>query len=172
MGSSYFSHSPIRPSSTCLPRSPNLSSPSWTRSTPPSSPNNNKPRPKTTSQTPTMTKKAKELLTGKKSDQEEDLKKALSDLTPEQVKELMALNPALASELTDASGSSNPSPEKAAEALKNLNLQDIMTGLASGGKNVKEMGAYKFWQTQPVPKFGDDDKSFEGTDQGPKGGGC
>lgn len=107
------------------------------------------------------TKKAKELLTGKKSDQEEDLKKALSDLTPEQVKELMALNPALASELTDASGSSNPSPEKAAEALKNLNLQDIMTGLASGGKNVKEMGAYKFWQTQPVPKFGDDDKSFE-----------
>lgn len=106
-------------------------------------------------------KKAKELITGKSGDQEQDLKKALSGLTPEQVKELMALNPALAAEVADASGSSNPSPEKAAEALKGLNLQDIMTGLASGGKNVKEMGAYKFWQTQPVPRFGEDDKSFE-----------
>lgn len=106
-------------------------------------------------------KKAKEMLTGKSGDQEEDLKKAMSNLTPEQVKELMALNPALASEVAEASGSSNPSPEKAAEALSKLNLQDIMTGLATGGKNVKEMGAYKFWQTQPVPKFGEDEKSFE-----------
>ncbi|TVY75863.1 Glycylpeptide N-tetradecanoyltransferase [Lachnellula suecica] len=32
-----------------------------------------------------------------------------------------------------------------------------MTGLASSGKNVKDMGAYKFWSTQPVPRL--DDKS-------------
>ena len=111
-------------------------------------------------------KKAKELLTGKSEEdksaqQEADLKKAIQGLTPEQVKELMALNPALAQEVAEASGTANPTADQAAKMLKNLNLQDIMTGLAAGGKNVKEMGAYKFWQTQPVPRFDDNDKEFE-----------
>lgn len=88
-------------------------------------------------------------------------KKALSGLTPQQMQELVALNPALAQEVAEASGSANPTPEQTADLLKNLNLQDIMTGLASGGKNVKEMGAYRFWQTQPVPRFDEEGKSFE-----------
>ena len=37
-----------------------------------------------------------------------------------------------------------------------------MTGLAAGGKNVKDMGSYKFWQTQPVPKFGETSEIIEG----------
>jgi glycylpeptide N-tetradecanoyltransferase len=37
-----------------------------------------------------------------------------------------------------------------------------MTGLAANGKNVKDMGSYKFWQTQPVPKFGEDSEIVEG----------
>lgn len=106
-------------------------------------------------------KKIKEALTGKSDDAEADLKKAISGLTPQQLQELLALNPALAGELSQASGSANPSPDQISEQLKKMNLQDIMTGLAAAGKNVKDMASYKFWQTQPVPKFGEDDKVVE-----------
>lgn len=106
-------------------------------------------------------KKAKELLTGKPTDQESEIKKAISGLTPQQMKELLALNPSLSQEVSQASGSANPTPEQTADMFKSMNLQDIMTGLAAAGKNVKDMGAYKFWQTQPVPKFGEDEKIIE-----------
>lgn len=113
-------------------------------------------------------KKAKELLTGKsgsgssdRDDTEADLKRAIGGLTPQQLQELMALNPALAGELAAASGGATPSPDKMAEMLKKMNLQDIMTGLAAAGKNAKDMASYKFWQTQPVPRFGEDDKTVE-----------
>lgn len=104
--------------------------------------------------------KAKDLLKG---DPNAAIEKALHGLTPEQIKELMALNPALAQELTQASGSGGePSADEAAALLRKMNLQDIMTGLAASGRNVKDMGSYKFWQTQPVPKFGEDPKMEEG----------
>ncbi|KAM0467109.1 hypothetical protein ACHAPV_000630 [Trichoderma viride] len=106
-------------------------------------------------------KKLKEALTGKPDDAEADLKKAIGGLTPQQLQELLALNPALAGELAQASGSANPSPDQISDLLKKMNLQDIMTGLAAAGKNVKDMASYKFWQTQPVPRFGDDDKVVE-----------
>jgi glycylpeptide N-tetradecanoyltransferase len=106
-------------------------------------------------------KKLKEALTGKPDDAEADLKKAISGLTPQQLQELLALNPALAGELAQASGSANPSPDQISDLLKKMNLQDIMTGLAAAGKNVKDMASYKFWQTQPVPRFGEDDKVVE-----------
>ena len=107
-------------------------------------------------------KKAKEMFTGKPSDPEADLKNAIGGLTPQQMKDLVQLNPALAQEVSQASGTDNPTPEQTAELLKKLNLQDIMTGLAAGGKNTKDMGSYKFWQTQPVPRFGEDEKLEEG----------
>jgi glycylpeptide N-tetradecanoyltransferase len=104
-------------------------------------------------------KKLKEALTGKSgggdpADKEAEIHKALEGLSPEQVTQLLELNPALANEVKHASGGSND-PNSAIEALKRMHLQDIMTGLAASGKNAKDMGAYKFWSTQPVPKFGD-----------------
>ncbi|KAK3187196.1 glycylpeptide N-tetradecanoyltransferase [Lecanicillium sp. MT-2017a] len=93
------------------------------------------------------------------SKQEADMKKALNNLSPQQLKELMALNPALADEVAQAAGTSNPSTEQAADLLRKLNLSDIMSGLAASGKNVKDMASYKFWQTQPVPRFGEDEKT-------------
>lgn len=107
-------------------------------------------------------KKIKEFLTGQSGDQEADLKKAMAGLNPQQVKELLALNPAFAHEVAAASGSANPTPEQTAAQLQKMNLQDIMTGLAASGKNVKDMGAYKFWQTQPVARFTDDASMKEG----------
>lgn len=108
-------------------------------------------------------KKIKEAIGGApqpSGDPEQDLKKAIGGLTPQQIQELLTLNPALAQELGTAVGSST-SPENAANLLKKLNLQDIMTGLASSGKNVKDMASYKFWGTQPVPKFGENEGPVE-----------
>lgn len=108
-------------------------------------------------------KKAKQLLTGKSEEQKQadNVKKAIGGLTPQQMKELVSLNPGLMQELAAASGSSNPSADQVAGLLKNLNLADIMTGLAASGKNAKDMGAYKFWQTQPVPRFGEEGGKVE-----------
>jgi glycylpeptide N-tetradecanoyltransferase len=105
-------------------------------------------------------KKIKEVFSGKSAADEsgKDVKKAIGSLSNEQVQELLNLNPALAQELA---GSSD---KDASEALKKLKLEDILTGLAASGKNVKDMASYKFWGTQPVPKFGD----FEGrVEEGP-----
>ncbi|KAI1823025.1 acyl-CoA N-acyltransferase [Xylaria intraflava] len=90
--------------------------------------------------------------------------KAMDDLSNDQVTQLLDLNPALATELANTSDNS---PDAAAEALRRLNLQDIMTGLASSSKNVKDMGAYKFWATQPVPKFGEEQNPTENFEEGP-----
>ena len=95
-----------------------------------------------------------------------DAKTAVAGLSPQQIAELVQLNPALGQELAaeSASGNGEESGEaapldtsRAMDALKRLNLEDIMTGLASSGKNVKDMASYKFWSTQPVMKFGDSD---------------
>jgi glycylpeptide N-tetradecanoyltransferase len=99
--------------------------------------------------------KLKQLLSGSSAaEAESDAKKAIAGLTPQQIQEFMALNPALANELLSGSSSSNTMD--AIEAFKRLKLQDIMTGLASSGKNRKDMASYKFWATQPVPQFGEE----------------
>lgn len=117
-------------------------------------------------------KKLKEVLGGKSDDakgQAGDGKKVIGGLTDQQISELMQLNPALAQELaasgsSQSGGSSSVTTNTAGtiEALKRLNLQDIMTGLASSGKNVKDMASYKFWNTQPVMKLNESpDKPVE-----------
>ncbi|KAH6615776.1 acyl-CoA N-acyltransferase [Chaetomium sp. MPI-SDFR-AT-0129] len=90
---------------------------------------------------------------------EPDVKKALDTLTPQQISEFIALNPALANELLggNAGEGSSDTTSSAIEAFKKLKLQDIMTGLASSGKNRKDMASYKFWSTQPVPQFGEEE---------------
>jgi len=114
-------------------------------------------------------KKIKDALTGKSGESQGDGKKAIGGLTQQQISELMQLNPALAQELAQSGSSQGGSssslaqdPAATMEALKKLNLQDIMTGLASSGKNVKDMASYKFWSTQPVMKLDEAaDKPFE-----------
>lgn len=130
-------------------------------------------------------KKLKEALTGKGGSggsgdggpvgPNSDMKKAIESLTPAQLNELLKLNPALAEELGErgggeggASGSGGGgNPAALAEALKNMKMQDIMTGLAASGKNAKDMASYKFWQTQPVMKFGDEGSGQANVVEGP-----
>lgn len=86
--------------------------------------------------------------------------KLVNGLSKQQVEELLRLNPALSQQLSVEDGT-NLTSEKIQETLKQLKLEDIMTGLASSGKNVKDMASYKFWGTQPVPKFGTSEKIME-----------
>lgn len=113
--------------------------------------------------------KLKEALTGKSSttteqDADAKLQKALGGLNPDQIAQLMELNPALAAEM---GGSGAKGPAQLTDALKRLQLSDVMTGLAASGKNAKDMGAYKFWSTQPVPKFGENTTDQPRVEEGP-----
>jgi hypothetical protein len=59
-------------------------------------------------------------------------------------------NPALKHELASMD------QETAAKTLANIDISQLLTGLSLGnGKNQKDMASYKFWQTQPVPRFDD-----------------
>lgn len=49
---------------------------------------------------------------------------------------------------------------KATEAVRKMDIAELLTGLSVAGKNQKDMASYKFWQTQPVPRF--DDKESTG----------
>ncbi|EEH05083.1 glycylpeptide N-tetradecanoyltransferase [Histoplasma capsulatum G186AR] len=70
-------------------------------------------------------------------------------LTPSMAESLLELNPALRSELAGMD------KEKATEALRQMNISDLLTGLSVNPKNQKDMASFKFWQTQPVIRFDD-----------------
>lgn len=76
------------------------------------------------------------------------------------IESLMEMNPALKSELA------NMDKDKAAQMLANMDISQLLTGLSLDGKNQKDMASYKFWQTQPVPRF-DDQASKKAVTQGP-----
>lgn len=78
-----------------------------------------------------------------------------SKLSAAQLQQLLALNPALSNELGE--GSTTPGNKNVVEMLRRMNLEEILTGLPSG-PSVKDMGAFKFWKTQPVPKFDEEVK--------------
>ncbi|KAL8760054.1 MAG: hypothetical protein Q9184_003436 [Pyrenodesmia sp. 2 TL-2023] len=78
-----------------------------------------------------------------------------SKLTTEMVEQLLEMNPSLKSEVAGME------KEKAAEALKKLDVADLLTGMSVSGKNQKDMASYKFWQTQPVPRFADETQQFQ-----------
>lgn len=101
-------------------------------------------------------KKVKAALTGKPDDPADKIKALLDGLAENDLKDLVSRNPAL---LKEHDGDAS----KAAEAFKSMSLNDVMTGLALSGKNAKDMASYKFWKTQPVPKFDEavPDKPFE-----------
>ena len=78
-------------------------------------------------------------------------------LSDAQLQQLLALNPALSNEIKGEGSTSSGSQQNVVDLLRKMNLQEILTGLPSG-RSVKDMGAYKFWKTQPVPSFDDEVK--------------
>lgn len=77
---------------------------------------------------------------------------AINSLSDTQVKNLIDSNPALAQQILGSNGSGPLDQRKLREALKSISAAELMTGM-SKGKNAKDMASYKFWSTQPVPKF-------------------
>ncbi|KAL8687187.1 MAG: hypothetical protein Q9218_006571 [Villophora microphyllina] len=80
-----------------------------------------------------------------------------SKLTTGMVEQLLEMNPALKKEVAGLS------KEQTSEAVKKMDVADLLTGMSVSGKNQKDMASYKFWQTQPVPRF-DETQQF---DEGP-----
>lgn len=80
---------------------------------------------------------------------ESSSQKAGSKITPQMVDSLLEMNPALKGEL----GSLDK--HQARDILKKMDISQLLTGMAIGGKDQKDMASYKFWQTQPVPRFDD-----------------
>lgn len=103
-------------------------------------------------------KKIKAALGGKSDDPAEQFKGLLDKLPENELQELVRRNPELMKDY-------GFDPEKTADAFKTLTLNDVLTGLALTGKNAKDMGSYKFWKTQPVPKF--DEISDKPVEEGP-----
>ena len=100
-------------------------------------------------------KKVVEAITGKKDSAPDPPKPLGSKMTPETLNALLEMNPSLKGEL------SSMNKQQAAELLKKMDVSELLTGLSLEPKNQKDTASYKFWQTQPVPKF-EEDKSEEG----------
>ncbi|KAI9826743.1 MAG: glycylpeptide N-tetradecanoyltransferase [Sarea resinae] len=105
-------------------------------------------------------KKVKEALTGKKEEGESSASGSAqapaSKLDSGTLQQLLENNPSLKNEV------GGMSKDKAEQMLKKLNLNELLTGMSIGGKNKTDMASYKFWQTQPVPRFDDQPQAEEG----------
>jgi glycylpeptide N-tetradecanoyltransferase len=77
---------------------------------------------------------------------------AIDKLTDAQITALVQQNPSLAQAMLKGDGTLDQA--KLRQALKTMSPSDVMTGM-SAGKNAKDMANYKFWATQPVPRFDD-----------------
>ncbi|THZ24777.1 N-myristoyl transferase [Aureobasidium pullulans] len=76
----------------------------------------------------------------------------IDKLSDSQINALVQQNPALAQAMLK--GNSSLDARSMRELLKSVSAADLMTGMSSG-KNAKDMANYKFWATQPVPRFDD-----------------
>ena len=90
-----------------------------------------------------------------------DGQKPLGKMSDEKVEKLMNSNPALKGHFAGMT------TDQKSEFLKNLNLEQLLTGMSLTGKNQKDMGAYKFWSTQPVPRLDETKSEREQLPEGP-----
>lgn len=80
-------------------------------------------------------------------------KPAGAKMTSKAAESLLEMNAALKNEMAGMDKG------KATEAVRKMDIADLLTGLSVQGKNQKDMASYKFWQTQPVPRFDDKESS-------------
>ncbi|KAF2271128.1 glycylpeptide N-tetradecanoyltransferase [Lojkania enalia] len=70
-------------------------------------------------------------------------------LSKDQMNMLLQANPGLKNDLQAKSGGK----QNIEELIRKLSVNEMLTGLAPQGKNVKDMASHAFWKTQPVPSF-------------------
>jgi glycylpeptide N-tetradecanoyltransferase len=105
-------------------------------------------------------KKLASALGGGKTEEGEPSKPA-SKMSSEGMETLLEMNPALKGELAKMS------PAQAQEALKKMDVSQLLTGLSLNSKNQKDMASYRFWQTQPVPRFDEKPEEYAAQADGP-----
>lgn len=76
-----------------------------------------------------------------------DAAKPAANLSQDHLNAVLDKNPALRNEI------SGMSQEAKMNLLRNMNLEELLTGMSLTGKNQKDMASFKFWQTQPVPRL-------------------
>lgn len=79
--------------------------------------------------------------------QSSDSARPAANLSQDHLNAVLDKNPALRNEF------SGMSPEARTNLLRNMNLEELLTGMSLTGKNQKDMASFKFWQTQPVPRL-------------------
>ena len=70
-----------------------------------------------------------------------------SKLSSDGISSILDANPALQGELAHLPRS------QAEDLLRKMDINQLLTGMSINNKNQKDMASYKFWQTQPVPRF-------------------
>ncbi|KAF2741298.1 glycylpeptide N-tetradecanoyltransferase [Polyplosphaeria fusca] len=70
-------------------------------------------------------------------------------LSKEQMNMLLQSNPGLRNDLLAKSDGQ----QNMEDLMRKLSVNQMLTGLAPQGKNVKDMASHEFWKTQPVPSF-------------------
>ncbi|KZZ97947.1 glycylpeptide N-tetradecanoyltransferase [Ascosphaera apis ARSEF 7405] len=78
--------------------------------------------------------------------------KVASKMSNDAIQTLLDLNPTLRNEL------SGLSKDQVKEALRKMDIAELLTGLSVNPKNQKDMASYKFWKTQPVIHFDETNK--------------
>ena len=74
--------------------------------------------------------------------------KPAAKMSDKHIETLLNNNPALKGEIANA-----PPGKSAKDVLKNMSIDELLTGMSFTGKNQKDMASFKFWQTQPVPRL-------------------
>ncbi|RVD88350.1 uncharacterized protein DFL_002539 [Arthrobotrys flagrans] len=80
-----------------------------------------------------------------------DMSQPVGKLDKKTMDQIIKMNPGLRAE------TQGKDPVAVQKMLETMKLGELLAGMATG-KNAKDMASYKFWQTQPVPRF-DDDKA-------------
>ncbi|KAF3903970.1 hypothetical protein ABW21_db0209376 [Orbilia brochopaga] len=83
-----------------------------------------------------------------------DMSQPVGKLDKKTMDQLIRMNPSLKAE------TQGKDPAAVQKMLETMKLSELLAGMATG-KNAKDMASYKFWQTQPVPRFDDDASKAE-----------
>ncbi|KAF3918937.1 hypothetical protein ABW20_dc0106739 [Dactylellina cionopaga] len=78
-----------------------------------------------------------------------DMSQPVGKLDKKTMNQIMKMNPGLRAE------TEGKDPAAVQKMLETMKLGELLAGMATG-KNAKDMASYKFWQTQPVPRFDED----------------
>ena len=98
---------------------------------------------------PSLKKKLKNKLQNASASSSTSDSKGAPQMSSQAIEQLLQMNPQLREQIGGLDQAA------AAEALKKMDIGEMLTGMSLTGKNQKDMDSYKFWNSQPVRRFDD-----------------